>query len=603
MYADVSNIKELLGPARQLAAPLFQRPYVWTEDDQWKPLWDDIRQLAEHKALNPEDSAGHFIGAIVLDQAKTSINRPDTRYIIDGQQRLVTVITVLAALRDTLSSHHLENQAKTIDSLIVNPGAFAESDDNYKVLPTTKDRRALKYVVSARSYHNVHENWKSSVEDFSHSIINAYKFFYASIQAWTQDASQLPSKCTALMSVLSEKLKLVVINMENDDDPQVIFETLNTRGTPLLPSDLIKNFLFRLSANEEDEILSLYEKHWQQFDVDESFWREKSTQGRFERLRIDMFFHHYTTMLKEKDFLVGNLFSEYKGYVKTSGHSINKHFKSIRTFSNHYKRFYRDHGTGLEQTFFERLHTLEITTALPLLLKVYDEHSDIDDRPELFKILTTIESYLVRRTVCQLTTQAYNNIFLGMLKRINKTGIFNSTTIKEYLLSMAGDSGRWPNDDEFHTSWTQQPLYKKISKGRLQMILRAINASMESTKTEKVKIKGKLTIEHFMPQKWEEHWPRPHHIVNDLIKRIEFDANRNRAIDTLGNLTLCTGQLNAAASNNGFADKKKLLLEHTVLRINNFIHPLEKWDEAEITKRANDMFHHAKSLWPYPANV
>lgn len=600
MLADVSTVHKLMKPPRQLHAPMFQRAYVWEEEKQWQPLWLDILNLAERKCLNDKDNSSHFLGAIVLDQAQNSVNKPEYRSIIDGQQRLVTLTIFLAAFRDILNEQHYQSLVPKIDNLIVN-GEEVDGEDVFKVLPTNKDKKYYKHIITAKSFHNVHEKWLKNTEDFNHKIIQSYKFFYAKFKGWLGNCEDIENKFNSMTSAVLYGLKIVVINMEKDDDPQVIFETLNARGTPLLPSDLIKNFLFRYSANEDNDLIRLYEKYWRQFDDEEKFWMNNIKQGRIERPRIDLFLHHLTVMLKQNDFLVSNLFHEYKSYVQNDDYPAETHFRDIKRFSNYFKQFYSDYESGYEKLFFKRLQVMEVTTVYPFLLKLYDDLSGYNDLDERVEILKIIESYLVRRLICQLTTQAYNNIFLNLLKKVSKLGIVNASIVTKYFMSLKGDSGRWPNNDELLNNILIQPLYKKMSKARTRMILEALNVGLETPRTESTEIKGRLTIEHIMPQSWQEHWFRPKYLGNDELKIKEFDENRNLVINTLGNLTLCTAKLNEPMANKNFGVKKKLLSEHTVLLLNKFINQTDEWNEEKIKERGTFLAGVAFDLWNHPA--
>lgn len=308
MKADACQLTVLLGFDRQLFAPLFQRPYVWKRDEQWAPLWNDIRQLAERLcACSQEQDAHkvkpHFLGAVVLDQYRVSIGKPDARSIIDGQQRLTTLALFMAAFRDCLRrdekfQQKYDRQARKLEKLLFNEDV-TDSVDRYKVLPTTIDKPPYTAVMDAGSLQALQAKGELGIVDLAARVPQAYIYFHEAIADWldepTDEAGSL-IRVESLSNALRDKIRIVVIDMDEQDDAQAIFETLNARGTPLLPSDLIKNFLFRQAQAEQADLDHLYKDHWQEFEKDDAFWRHVVGIGHAKRPRIDLYLQHYLTL-------------------------------------------------------------------------------------------------------------------------------------------------------------------------------------------------------------------------------------------------------------------------------------------------------------------
>lgn len=247
MKADACQLTILLGFDRQLMAPLFQRPYVWKKEEQWAPLWNDIQRLAERLIACVDDKdiqkvKPHFIGAVVLDQYRVPIGKPDARSIIDGQQRLTTLALFLVAFRDCLRSEakyerRFDRQARKLEKLLFNDDV-AEEIDRYKVLPTTIDRLPYMAVMNAGSIGGLRTLVELEKVSRAARVVEAYEFFHDAISDWLDaapDDAALSSRIEALSNSIREKLRVVVIDMDEQDDAQAIFETLNARGTPCCP--------------------------------------------------------------------------------------------------------------------------------------------------------------------------------------------------------------------------------------------------------------------------------------------------------------------------------------------------------------------------------
>jgi len=310
MIPEKLTIQELFSRERRFVIPLFQRSYVWNEEEQWAPLWEDIERRAEAQ-LKKLDSGSegkvrsHFLGAVVLSNASAqgrSIARCD---VIDGQQRLTTLQLFLAALRDQAFLLGAEDEdANIFRDLTKNPRRDDDSVEIFKVWPTNADQEVFASIMKAESLEGLRETFSKTGETLPR-MAQAYEY---------------------LMLALKESLQLVVIELEAEDDPQIIFETLNARGQPLLPSDLIRNFIFMKVGSEKSNLM--YDRYWRQFDdervstADEDgenrFWHLDERQGRLTRPRIDLFIFHYLKMKTEDDIRISHLFREFKNWHEDS---------------------------------------------------------------------------------------------------------------------------------------------------------------------------------------------------------------------------------------------------------------------------------------------
>ena len=604
MDAHAMNLMTAFGFGRQLMAPLFQRPYVWNKRDQWEPLWNDIRVMAERRLEGKEGCRPHFMGAIVLDQLKVPFDKPDTRFIIDGQQRLATLQIFMAAFRDackeTTDDEKVPGALKQLifndDPMIVAP------DDRFKVWPTNLDRVAYRTVMTAGSPRGASDSLKA-LDAGRHEksrLAEAYLYFCDVISKWLQESPADPvRRSTALLHALRNDLSLVIIDMGEDDDAQVIFETLNARGTPLLPSDLVKNFLFHQAQEEQVDVERLHATYWQPFEEEDAFWRQAVRQGRLKRPRIDLFLQHYLTLMTNQEVPATNLFAAFLQFADgPHSQTAEWYLRSLREHGELFHGFFNSQDGSREGRFFERLQIMDTTTVFPFLLGVYHRlKSTREDEKTKLDITDVVESFLVRRMVCRLTTKNYNRLFLDLLNFMRKRDEFTADAVKEFLRGQEGDSVRWPDDRELEAAWLRTPLYNKIARARLRMLLHAIDAGLHGPKTEKYSLIEELTIEHMLPQEWDRHWPLPVVPAESSEARIERTERRNQLLHSIGNLTLLTKSLNPSVSNGPYRQKRAEVLNHSAINLNRMFEDVEHWNEDDIIRRGKALFEVARRLW------
>ena len=612
MKADACQVAILLGLERQLSAPLFQRPYVWKKDEQWAPLWNDIRHLTERlMACKNENEAQkikpHFLGAVVLDQYRVSIEKPAARSIIDGQQRLTTLALFLVAFRDCLRTEEkyqkrYDKQARRLEKLLFNEDVN-EQIDRYKVLPTTIDRAPYTAIMDAGSNVGVHELIELEKVHHEARVVQAYEYFYSAISEWLGEAAdelKTLTRIESLSNAIREKIRFVVIDMDEQDDAQAIFETLNARGTPLLPSDLIKNFLFRQAQEERADLDRLYEDHWAEFEKDDSFWRHSVGIGHAKRPRIDLYLQHYLTLERRKEIQVGSIFVEFCSFADSRKKSVAWHLTNLQTYARHFKTFMNPSSDTPDGRFLERLETMQFVTVYPFLLELFKVTEESKERQkERVRILDVIESFLVRRMVCRLSTRGYNTLFLNLLKHLEKKE-YSYENVVGFLLPETAESTRFPDDKEFRDAWLEKPIYEAITRPRLKMLLLALDNAIHTEKTEPYTLKGALTVEHFLPQHWQTHWKlesREGEAADEFSSRKE---RRNNLLHTIGNLTLLTSSLNPAVSNGRFKAKKSEILKHSAINLNRFLQDIDSWDEESIIDRGRTLFKVASKIWRFP---
>jgi len=597
LKVDKLNLERVFERTERLEAPLFQRPYVWKEEPNWKALWDSIQMVAERR-LEGKQLHPHFLGTIVLDQLNTGLGRIHVRQIIDGQQRLTTLQLALAAARDLCAKLDEARFAKAFEKLTVNDVPLSDDpNDLFKVWPTNADRSDFREVMNAGNADAIRKMDHGSGEN-DWLIPAAYLYFSDAFEEWlgTSDTKECRRRIEALYSTLRDDLHLVIIDLEASDDAQEIFETLNSLGTPLLPADLVKNYLFHRAELEGADTSKLYNFHWQKFDLEKSYWRKEVRQGRLKRPRLDLFLGHFLVLHRREEVLIAQLFSAYRDFIRDGEHgSAADHMKLFSSYADVYESFETFSPESREGIFFDRLWRLDTTTVFPLLLEVVKRFNGPGHRQELLQILGDLESFFVRRLVCELTTKNYNKLVVELLRELHASDDFSAAAIRQFLLKQELDISRWPDDQEFKTSWTELLFYKRLKK-KAGMILEALELALHTNKTEKVVIEEGLTIEHLMPQAWERHWPLQ---VKEGTSAAEKEAEGRRSlVHTIGNLTLLTKALNPSVSNGHWDKKIPEILKHSALNLNRTLP--KRWDEQAIQARSKELFKTAVTIWPHP---
>ena len=289
MDVHKTSLLSVFDAKQRLDVPLFQRQYVWHEEEQWLPLWEDIERKFSEALDGREDAPNHFLGAMVLDQKQTPTGHVVVRQIIDGQQRLTTLQIFLAAYRDFCKQQECDALAAECDKFLFNTGMMADPEvDCFKVWPTQLDRLQFTNVIASRSCdevlkrHPLRKKKYARKPDPRPRMVEAYLFFFEQLKLFflgengdTPLASEYPisTRVDECFQTLRSTLMVVVIDLQKGDDPQVIFETLNARGEPLLPADLLRNYIFFRANRDNLNIEAAYKKYWLHFD--DKFWREE----------------------------------------------------------------------------------------------------------------------------------------------------------------------------------------------------------------------------------------------------------------------------------------------------------------------------------------
>ncbi|WQZ30756.1 DUF262 and DUF1524 domain-containing protein [Helicobacter pylori] len=550
MDAGATTLLEFIkdNQKNQLVIPIYQRLYSW-EKEQCKQLWDDIIKIGGNDKMD-----GHFIGFIlyVLDGKKHSGN---LLLIIDGQQRLTTITLLLIALRDHLND---EDKRKEIENhYLIN--SDEKGDKKFRLILSESDRDTLLSLI---------DKDRRKPSEPSSKIVENFKLF----EEWV---SKNTDKLETIFKGL-EKLTIVWIALEKEkekDDPQLIFESMNSKGMELAQTDLIRNYIIMETEIEKQE--GFYNKYWRA--MEEEFKQNKKWFDRFVR--------HYLTIKTREIPNISKVYVALKDYQQKERIGIEDLLKDLQKYCGYFCQiaFKKEADKDLNKAL-GFLVDLEMDVIYPLLLELYSDYSDgVLSKDDFIPIIALIESYICRRAVCGLGTNSLNKVFPSFTKHIQKDEYFKSL---EAHFSDLTEKQRFPNNDEFRNLFITIDFYK--FKKREYFFER-----LENFERKERVYTHEYTIEHIMPQELTEEWER------DLGEN--FQEIHNKYLHTIGNLTL-TGY-NPEYSNKSFQEKQGMEkgFKDSPLRLNQGLRDLKSFGEKEIKKRANDLADLALKIWTYPS--
>ncbi len=547
MKADATTLLNFIkdNQKNQLVIPIYQRVYSW-EKEQCKQLWDDIIKIGGDDKMD-----GHFIGSIlyVLDRITHSNN---ALLIIDGQQRLTTITLLLTALRD----HWSDKRKEIEDDYLIN--SDKDGDKKFRLILSESDKDTLLSLI---------DKDRRKPSEPSSKIVENFKLF----EEWVSNTDKLETIFKGL-----EKLMIVEIALEKGkDDPQLIFESMNSKGIELTQTDLIRNYIVMETEIEKQE--GFYNKYWRA--MEEEFKQNKKWFDRFVR--------HYLTIKTREIPNINKVYVALKDYRQKEGIGIEDLLKDLQKYCGYFCRivFKKEANKDLNKAL-GFLVDLEMDVIYPLLLELYSDYNDgVLSKADFIPIIALIESYICRRAVCGLGTNSLNKVFPSFTKHIQKDQYFES--LKAHFGSLT-EKQRFPNNDEFKDCFITIDFYK-FQKNEYFF------ESLENFDRKERVYTHEYTTEHIMPQTLTEEWER------DLGEN--FQAIHDKYLHTIGNLTL-TGY-NSEYSNRSFQGKQgkqdmEKGFKNSPLRLNQGLRDLKSFGEEEIKKRANDLADLALKIWTYP---
>lgn len=619
MKAETRTLQMVLRGDRCFQIPPYQRPYVWDREQQWEPLWQDIEATAERLgevrqvgfqnkldvARADKSAVPHFLGAIVVEQQATAVGEVDVRSVVDGQQRLTTLQLLLAGVLDALVAQEVTGKLiPKLRKLTRNDDDVVEGDSLFKVIPRPSDRDAFFHALSAER-PGAEDSTFAAARSFFADMANAFLLDESVPQdPYAPEGTPIHGRASLLVASLLSLLKVVVIDLEDVDDAQVIFEALNARSTPLSATDLVKNLLFLRTERDKGNAEALYEQYWHRFDEQDEWWRESVGTGHAQRARQDWLVGNWLTAETGRVVNVGRLYSEFRRWMDDRSGDVESALANLGSYADAYEQMEgsREGVDPEERRAFATIRSLNIAVATPVILWLLVQEEAVLPRPERVLAMRAIESFLVRRMAARLQTRAYAKCFTEVLRAAQSASSHPGLAVVA-ALKAGPESYEWPTDPQLADSFRTARYYGPggINRHRIGILLGAIDQKLqnEASKSEPLQVDySGLTVEHVIPQKWQKHWPV---VGDDEAAILRAEQLRDSRVHCIGNLTLVTGSLNPSLSNDPWAAKRLELAKHSKLQLNALLCKSEQWNEAAIEARGEWLARQMASVWPGPA--
>lgn len=621
MHTSTPTVQTLFEGDHQFLIPLFQRRYVW--ETQWRPLWADIVAKARKCESDSQKQKPHFTGAIVIQHKSMSPGALPVYEIIDGQQRLTTFQVILCAFRGVCREEAGGDDAERfavmreeVNRLLLNTSMRAQKQEGgkYKLMPTKFDREAMSWLID----HNSEIAPKGL-------LIDAYWYFHAKIKAFIGGDAE---KAENLLTTIREGFGFVEILIV-DDEPEIIFESLNARRVPLQEFDLLRNYLFlRARQSEGDDRDELYKKYWEHFETDQ--WNATVTVAKKTMPLSELFLQHFLTaqLATEK---VQPLFQTYREeYSKAlpDGCQTRDELRVLHGYSQKYLSLMsHDSDDGRAMQIYRHL---DITSFRPFFLYLLAEANVSGEKRK--RIFHALQSYTVRRLLCTKQGQKnFNKFFPEVIMKLRSDGGFSEIKLLRLLSMQESNTRKWPQDRDVRNAFGGQWYNGNIVRYFLYRAECQMREANPRTEDDTLNFSG-LTLEHILPQSWEDTWHLPSELAsdnggvllrdiyaedykqnhpdwwdvipNDGFKDASYARAHQRAMDrygalqSIGNLTLLKQSLNSSVSNAPFAEKKQKMGENSRLFLNKDVCRDGDWDVDQIRKREKRLCDTFCKIWP-----
>jgi len=554
MKAHETILQPVLEGTKQYVIPLFQRPYSWKYND-WKTLWEDL--LSVYSSENPRK---HFLGALVSMPIEMSPAGVNKFLLIDGQQRVTTLFLILAAIRDLSNISGDYKLAEQInESYLINK--WAEGTNLLKLFPSQTDRDEFSRIM----HH------KETAESTS-NVAKAFRYFMNRLQG--TDLSDSPINLQKMHQTLVQEIMVVNIVLDKEENPYLIFESLNAKGEPLTQADLVRNYLLmQIKDTAEQEVAY------------QDFWLPMQ-----EILGNELTNYIWRYLVKDansaKTIRLDEIYEEVKAKLsKANSSEVVDLLMDMHTFSGYYLILLEPEKYESNKEIARRLARLnrwDVKTTYPLLLNICRDYKENRISADDFcGVLDILESYVIRRAFCRYPTNALNKIFTGLYKNIDTTDPRKS--ISKYLLKRD-----WPSDYTFLDAWNRFPIYLS-GTSKCRLILESLEEKLADNKEPVNLLNPQISIEHIMPQTLNEEWEQ-------LLGENALDIH-DKYLHTIGNLTL-TGS-NSDLGNKSLLEKKKIF-EKSNFALNKDLAELIIWSEQLIEQRAKKLGKLAVQIWKHP---
>ena len=595
METHVRTPQDIFMQPQHLVVPPFQRPYVWEKEEQWAPLWQDVRRLTELWLIQPSADARHFLGAIVVQAQEPILGDLQASSIIDGQQRLTTLQLLMDAVASALEAAGHDALSRQLDRLTHNEDIYVPgSETKLKLRHSNRDRAAFDEVMDADVPVD-----HDALQHAQARLVRAHAYFAGAVTDWLNSATENETeRAQALTGALTRGLQLVAINLTINENSQEIFETLNARGTPLTAADLIRNFVFQRLASEGADTRA----HLEDWPFETEFWEQEVSFGRQPVQRSSLFFNQWLTARLGEEISPRATFTRFKQYVEhlnlETGQTVAGLLPLIRQQAETYEAWTKAADAGDQQLDRVELAVYRMKASgtellKPVLIWLHEPGRDMPT-PVIDGVIAVVESWLVRRQLLRLNIGDLGRVVADLIRAHDHTSADDLVaSIESYLSRLNVTSTYWPGNDEVRKALRDEQVYRRVNKSRLRMILEAIEDTYRrGTNQPQVPRRG-YPIEHILPQSFADNWP---------VEGLEAEEARAEHVHRLGNLTLLTTALNSKVSNGPWASKRQALQQHDTLLLNSRLLSTygDGWDEQGIESRGDSMIDSLLEVWPVP---
>lgn len=586
---------QLFNLPQHFLIPLFQRPYVWKEQEQWEPLWKDIRRVAELRIAEPHANVTHFLGAVVIQSHEAQSRRLTMWNVIDGQQRLTTLQILADATCAILERAGEARLSGQLERLTHNDEIYVEEGESrLKVRHMNKDRDAFDEVMTAES--------PVDHDDLNHldsQIVAAHRYFSTAVEQWLGEAEgeSFSTRAKELTDMLLDGLQLVSIELEASENSQEIFETLNARGTPLTAADLIRNFVFQRLAADGGDTAKAYREDW---PFETKFWTREVSVGRSRVSRSSLFLNQWLVARTGEDISPQFTFARFKSFVEFEAEqSMAELLPILKVQAQMYESWTeaaaRPGGTlSPTEMAVYRMQASGVEVLKPLLIWLHEPSKRVSEEV-IARTFRAAESWIVRRQILRLTGSDLGRIVADIIAANSAAGSDElAERVTNHLARLNVTSTYWPGNEEVRQTLATEAAYRRYPRGRLRMMLEAVEDHYRAeTRQPQIERKG-YPIEHLLPNAWQENW---------AVETSEQAEERQARVHRLGNLTLLTSSLNSKVSNGSWASKRAALLDHNTITLTGRVikrteqHP---WDDELIDKRTDELIEALLEVWPVP---
>lgn len=586
---------QLFNLPQHFQIPLFQRPYVWKQEEQWEPLWKDICRVAEMRIAQPHQNPQHFLGAVVLQAQEVAAGTLNSWNVVDGQQRLTTLQLLMDATSAVLSAAGLDRFSSQLESLTHNSSNFVEDGQSrLKLRHMNRDRAAFDEVMNAEPPIDY-----ANLDGAGTLIAQAHQFFNNAVTQWIGDTSEpdAQSRAGMLATVMQTELQLVTIELTAAENSQEIFETLNARGTPLTAADLIRNFVFQRLESQGEDSRRAYREDW---PFERPFWSKEISVGRFFVSRSSLFFNQWLSACLGEEISPQATFSRFKAYVEHHAQTpIAQLLVVIKQEAEQYEEWAKaakspsGNLSSVEMAVY-RMNMSGTQLLHPLLIWLHQPSRKLPQE-DIDRIIRAAESWVMRRQLLRLTNTDLGRVVADLIRSASSAKDDEvPDRLIAHLTRLDVTSTYWPGDDEVRAHLETENAYKRYPRARLRMVLEAIENSFRAETGQPQIERVGYPIEHILPQKWIESWP---------VETPEQETDRQDRVHRLGNLTLLTKKLNSRMSNGPWITKQDALLKHNTVKLTGRLIEMTRdrdWGESLIDERTMAMVDSILEIWPVP---